>query len=156
MIVHHRITIHQGWVNITSIGARDGWGMQTQPPPPPSRIFQASIFGQNPGIFGQGWSAVGQYFFLLVSTICQLIATCNMKDFFPGGSRKHARIEQPPPPPLSNNKKSGKKSQPPNIGVRGQFCLGGLRSVARKSSGFARILHEFWPENCYFKNSRGA
>ena len=47
--------------------------------------------------------------------------------------------------------------------IRDQFCLGGLRSVARifspllarKSSGFARILH-FLPENGYLKNSRGA
>ena len=38
------------------------------------------------------------------------------------------------------------------IGVRDQFCLGGLRSIARifdpllarKSSGFARILHDFF------------
>ena len=38
------------------------------------------------------------------------------------------------------------------MGVRDQFCLGGLRSVARifspllarKSSGFARILHDFF------------
>ena len=51
-----------------------------------------------------------------------------------------------------------------DIGVRDQFRLGGLRSVARifspllarKSSGFARILHNFLPKNCYFKNSRGA
>ena len=53
-----------------------------------------------------------------------------------------------------------------NIGVRDQFHLGGggLRSVARifypllarKSSGFARILHGFFvPENCHLKNSRG-
>ena len=56
----------------------------------------------------------------------------------------------PPPPPL--------------IGVRDRFCLGGLRSVAwkfssllaQKSSGFARILHDFClPENGYLKYSRG-
>ena len=54
-------------------------------------------------------------------------------------------------------------------GVRDQFRLGGLRSVARifypllarKSSGFARILHDLFfiflllPEYGYFKNSRG-
>ena len=47
--------------------------------------------------------------------------------------------------------------------IRDQFRLGGLRSVARifspllarKSSGFARILHEFLPENGYLKTSRG-
>ena len=50
------------------------------------------------------------------------------------------------------------------IGVRDQFRLGGLRSVARifspllarKSSGFARILPDFLPEYGYFENSRGA
>ena len=49
------------------------------------------------------------------------------------------------------------------IGVRDQFRLGGLRSVARifspllarKSSGFARILPDFLPEYGYFQNSRG-
>ena len=51
------------------------------------------------------------------------------------------------------------------MGVRDQFRLGGLRSVARifspllarKSSGFARILHDFffWPEYGYLKYSRG-
>ena len=51
-----------------------------------------------------------------------------------------------------------------SIGVRDQFRLGGLRSVARifspllarKSSGFARILPDFLPEYGYFDNSRGA
>ena len=51
-----------------------------------------------------------------------------------------------------------------HIGVRDQFRLGGLRSVARifspllarKSSGFARILPDFLPEYGYFENSRGA
>ena len=50
-----------------------------------------------------------------------------------------------------------------HIGVRDQFRLGGLRSVARifypllarKSSGFARILHDFLPEYGYLKNSMG-
>ena len=50
-----------------------------------------------------------------------------------------------------------------DIGVRVQFRLGGLRSVARifspllarKSSGFARILPDFLPEYGYFQNSRG-
>ena len=45
----------------------------------------------------------------------------------------------------------------------GPVLLGGLRSVARifypllarKSSGFARILHHFLPENGYLRNSRG-
>ena len=52
------------------------------------------------------------------------------------------------------------------IGVRDhgdQFRLGGLRSVARifspllarKSSGFARILPDFLPEYGYFENSGG-
>ena len=49
------------------------------------------------------------------------------------------------------------------MGVRDQFRLGGLRSVAwifspllaRKSSGFVRILHYFLPEYGYVKNSRG-
>ena len=49
------------------------------------------------------------------------------------------------------------------IGVRDQFRLGGLSSVARifspllarKSSGFARILPDFLPEYGYLKNSRG-
>ena len=52
----------------------------------------------------------------------------------------------------------------PLVGVRDQFHLGGLRSVARifspllarKSSGFAQILHVFLPEYGYLKNSRGA
>ena len=53
-----------------------------------------------------------------------------------------------------------------SMGVRDQFRLGGLRSVARifspllarKSSGFAHILHDFLflPEYGYLKNSRGA
>ena len=51
-----------------------------------------------------------------------------------------------------------------HIGVRDQFRLGGLRSVARivspllarKSNGFAQILHAFLPENGYLKNSREA
>ena len=53
-----------------------------------------------------------------------------------------------------------------SIGVRDQFYfLGGgeLRSLARifypvlarKSSGFAGILHVFLPESCHFENSRG-
>ena len=54
-------------------------------------------------------------------------------------------------------------SSPTCIGVRDQFRLGGLRSVARifspllarKSSGFARILPDFLPEYGYFENSRG-
>ena len=41
------------------------------------------------------------------------------------------------------------------MGVRNQFRLGGLRST-RISSGFARILHDFLPKNCYLKNYRGA
>ena len=49
------------------------------------------------------------------------------------------------------------------IGVWDHFRLGGLRSVARifypllarKLSGFARILHEFLLEYGYLKNSRG-
>ena len=53
------------------------------------------------------------------------------------------------------------------MGIRDQFPLGGLRSVARifspllaqTSSGFARILNDFLfflPENGYLKNARGA
>ena len=51
------------------------------------------------------------------------------------------------------------------IGIRDEFRSGGLKSlariffplIARKSSGFARILPDFFlPENGYLKNSRGA
>ena len=49
------------------------------------------------------------------------------------------------------------------MGVQNQFRLRGLRSVARiffpllarKSSGFARIVHDLLPEYGYLKNSRG-
>ena len=67
----------------------------------------------------------------------------------------------------NDNAKAGDWRQPMlqhrTIGVRDQFRLGGLRSVARifspllarKSSGFARILPDFLPEYGYFENSRG-
>ena len=49
------------------------------------------------------------------------------------------------------------------IGVRDEFCSRGLKSgariffplLARKSSGFARILPDVLPENGYLNNSRG-
>ena len=69
--------------------------------------------------------------------------------------------------PISPNKMiqylSTYRHIPPTIGVRDQFRLGGLRSVARifspllarKSSSFARILPDFLPEYGYFETFRG-